>query len=1000
MKLIRAILSRPMTVFLVLFAIVVFGVSSILGMPLEYLPDMNMPMEMVMVTWGGADADSIERLVTEPIEVTCETLTDVNTISSTTYDNYTMVQISYNYGVNLDDAYMELKAAMDNLAAELPDGCDDPTIMEISLSSQTTMSVSASAPEGVDVQAYLDDTVTPALERISGVARIEISGARNEYLRLVLDEAALDQYGLSISEVGAAIAAADFDMPLGNVTMGTQDIALSAYGSIDLATPGLRDLPIQTHSGESVRLEDLTSFFNLYREDADSISRYNGQDSVLINITKQDSASTVTVCREVENVLNQFAGEGISFQVINSEADSIMDTLSEIINTLITGVVLTMAVLLLFFGSIKASLIVGVSMPLSILLSVILLSLAGFSMDLMTGTAMIIAIGMIVDNSIVILESCIRSQENGLDFKEAAVQGTSEMFLSILAGTLTTVVVYVPLAMAQGMSGQMAAPLSWTISLTLLSSLLCAVVVVPLIFMLVRPTVRQDIPINRFLAKLSGFYQRVMPGLLKHPARVVVVAVAFFAASIALASQMEFVIFPSNYDGSIQLEADFRSGTRLEVMDEQIRELETALLNDDNFDNVTLEISGNTASFTAYAADSCTRSSVQAAEEYLQRFGDRPGMVLTVSPSSSGGMSSMMDTGNTVDVTLVADDLSLLEDGASVVEEAMAQIPGVLQVHNEFNQSRVQGRLVLDARKVQNAGMTQAQTAAQIRYYLSGMTAAQIDYGDETYDIILEYPEGRYSDISLLMDQSITSPTGRSVTISDVASIDYTTTLPSISRQDGQFITTITASTTETAKYDAGRAVNRLMAQLSLPAGVSQGTSAMDQMSNDEISNFSSTLLTAVFLVFLVMAIQFNSPRLSIMIMLCIPFSLIGSFGMLYLSGAPMSLLGMMGFLMLIGIAVNNGIYLVDGANALRRTMPLGQALIQAGITRLRPILMTTLTTMISMVPMLFSSDSSMGMMKEMAYIIIGGLAASTILAMFLMPPFYLLIRRERAEDL
>lgn len=397
MKLVQTALRRPVSTFLIVFTILLFGVSSLFGMPMAYMPDMEMPMELVMITWAGTDADSMERLVTEPVEDACETLTDVNTITSTTYDNYMMVQIQYNYSVDLDDAYMELKAAMDNLSNDLPEGCGDATILEISMTSQATMSISANA-------------------------------------------------------------AADLDMLVGSVTVGTQDIALSASGRLDIDSADLRELPIQTRSGQIIRLEDVTTFFNLYREEADSISRYNGQESILLEITKSKSASAVTVCHTVEDMLEQYADGSVTFEAISSEADNIIDSLLEVVKTLAIGVVLTMLVLLIFFGDLRACLIVGCSMPLSVLLAVIALCQLGFAFDMMTGTSLVIAIGMIVDNSIVVLESCFRANERGLEFRDAVLQGTREVMMSVFAGTLTTVVVYIPLAMADGMPGQMAGP--------------------------------------------------------------------------------------------------------------------------------------------------------------------------------------------------------------------------------------------------------------------------------------------------------------------------------------------------------------------------------------------------------------------------------------------------------------------------------------------------------------------------------------------------------------
>ena len=982
MKLIRLILRRPTSVILMILAVVVFGSASLTGMPLEYMPDMEMPMELVMVTWPGADADSIDRLVTQPIEDECETLSDIDSVNSYSFDNYAMLQLTYKYGVDMDEVYSDLKNSMDNLMPTLPDDCEDPLIMELSADFMPTMILSAVAPDGMDAASYLNDTVVPVIESVGGVAQVDVTGAQDEYLRIVLDEAALQQYRLSISAVGSAIAAADFDMPVGDVTLGTQDIALGVYGSVDV-NADFRNLPIQTPSGQMVTLGDLCTFFNVYEKDAENLSRYNGGDSVMLSVTKQDSAATVDVCEDVMEILDRYSVDGLSFEVIYNEADSIMETLGEVLNTLIIGIILTMLVLFLFFGDLRASLIVGISMPLSILLAVILLNFAGFAIDLMTGTSLIIAIGMIVDNSIVILESCMRSRENGLDFREAAVEGTSTMLMSTLAGTLTTVVVYIPLAMAQGLVGMMSGPLSWTILLTMLSSFLSAVVVVPLAFVWLKPKAKEELPINRLLARFRTFYRRVMPGLLHHPGKVVSVGAACFLAAILLTSQMEFVLMPDNYDGSVSLEATFRSGTKLSVMDERIQDLEDALLEDPNFEKVTLSASENTATFTAYAVDGCKRSSEAAVEEYTNRFGGSPGMDLAVTPTSGdSSMGAMTGGGNTKAVTLVADSLDILEQGAAQVADVMGQVPGVIRVANEFDQSRVKGRLVVNSQKAQALGTTESAVAMQVYYLLNGMTATTLDdYGDSDaeYDVVLEYPEGKYDDITTLLDYPIA-------------------TLPSITRQDGQYSVTITATTTDTAKYTAASAIDGAVRELTLPEGVSVGTGSLDSTTEEATQSVSTALLSAIFLVFLVMGIQFDSPKLSIMVMLCIPLSLVGSIGLMFLSGRPMSILGLMGFLMLVGIAVNNGIYLVDGTNQLRQTMPLGEALVEAGTTRLRPILMTTLTTIISMVPMIFSTDSGMSMMKDMAYIIIGGLVASTVLAMFLMPAFYLLIRRENTD--
>ena len=998
MRFFETILRRPVSVVLSIVAILVFGGAAVLEMPLEYMPDMEMPMQLVMITWPGADADSVERLVAQPLEDECQALSNIDSVNSYSYDNYTMLQLTYKYSTDMDDAYTEVKNTVDNMMNQLPDDCGDPVIMELSADYMPTLTVSAVAPDGVNVTSYLNDVVVPAVESVEGVATVSVSGTREEYLRIVLDEAKLRQYYLSINAVGAAIAAVDFDMPVGDVTLGSQKIALGVYGNIE-AGPDLRNFPIQTPTGQIITLRDISRDINIHRVEAESISRYDGNDSVMLNMTKQDSASTVAVCNDMMKILDRLEAEdGMGFEVVYSEADSILQTLGEVAKTLAMGVLLTMLVLFIFFGDIRASLVVAISIPLSVLVAIILLNFAGYAIDLMTGTALIIAIGMIVDNSIVILESCFRAREEGLNFHDAAVHGARTMVMSTLAGTLTTIVVYLPLAMAEGMTGMMSAPLSWTVLLTMLSSFLSAIIVVPLAFTKFKPVAKEKLLVNRLLERFKHFYARVMPGLLRHPLRVISVGVVCFAFSLFLLSQMEFVLMPNNYDGSISLKATFRSGTKLEVMDESVQSLEQTLMEDENFGKVTLSISDNTATFTAYASENCLRSSEEAVEEYTQRFGQLPGMDVEVTPTGAMDMTSMMGGSNSKTVTLVGDDLGSLSEGAKLVEQSIGQIPGVLKISNAFDASRVKGRVVINSQKALSMGSSEAAVAMQIYYLLNGMTATTVDYGDAEYDVVLEFPKGKYEDIVNLLDYSMPTQSGRYIVLGDIAQVEYITTLPIITRQDGKYMVTVSATTTEAAKYTAEHAIDAAVAQIAFPEGVSQSASTMDSMTDTETRHIVKALLSAIFLVFLVMAIQFDSGRLSIMVMMCVPLSLIGSIGFVYLTGRPMSLIGLMGFLMLVGIAVNNGIYLVDGTNQLRRTMPLGEALVRAGTTRLRPILMTTLTTIISMVPMIFSHDSGMSMMKDMAYIIIGGLLASTVLAMFLMPAFYLVIRGERVD--
>lgn len=996
MKYLKTVLNRPVSAILIIIAIIVFGISSLFNIQMEYFPDIEMPMELVYVTYPGADADSIEKLVTEPIEDIGETLTGINSITSSSYENYATIQFTYEYGTDLDDAYMELKQALDNIVDDLPDSCNTPMIMELSLSSDATISIAAESTGGNDIQDYVNDTIVPKLESLNGVAQVDVSGAQEKYLKIVLNEEKMEQYNLSITSVASCIAGADFELPIGNMDIGSQEIGVSAHTDIDWQTD-LQRIAIETGSGKLIHLSDIADFMNLSETEADSISRFNGSESMLIDVSKKSSSGTVSVCNKVKETLKELKTDGIEFKVIHSTADDIVDTLIEVLKTLLIGVLFTMLVLFLFFGDVRASLIVGSSMPLSIMMAMTLLSFMGVSFDLMTGTGMIIAIGMIVDNSIVVLESCFRMKEKESDFKTAAIQGVRVMLLSILASTITTIVVYAPISITSGLSGQMNQSLCFSVIFTMLASLLSAVTVVPLFFTLVKPVEKKDLFINRILARLGKGYKKIITKLLHRPKRTVMVAVLLVVFSLGLATQLNFDMFPSNFDGSIQVEATFRSGTKLEVMDESIQSIEQELSKDENFESVDLEISGNVANITAYSSDECKRDSEEAVEYYTELFKDITNMDIAVTPTGvTSGLASLMSTGNNVSITLVGDDIDILKKGASMVEDTLTQIPGVLNIKNDFSQNETNIRIMIDQQKAMNAGLLPATVASQIYYILNGVTATTIEQDDEEYDVKLKYPEGKYDYTANLMDKTITAGDGSHIALSDVANVEYTNILNTINRQDKKFTTTVTATTASEGKYEIASAINKAVGDIQFPDGVWQAESAVDKSLKEEMGNMGVAIMTAVFLVFLVMAVQFESVRLSVMVMLCIPFSLVGSFGLMFLSGSPLSMMAMMGFLMLIGMVVNNGILLVDSTNQLRETMPLEDALVQAGLTRLRPILMTTLTTVLSMLPMVISGNSGMAMMQGMGYVIIGGLCTSTLLAMFLMPPFYLIIKGEK----
>ena len=1000
MGLTKLAMRRPVSTALVVLALVVFGLTSVMSFKLELTPDMELPMLLVYTVYPGADPKSVEELVTKRVEDAGAELGGVTSYTSQSAENMSMVMFQYEYGTDLDDAYAKLRSALDTARILMPDDANEPVVLEMSIDQVETMDISVTAVGDSDVLSYVNDTMVPELENLSGVASVSVSGGRENYIKVEVNPQAMKQYGVTMSGIAQTIAAMDFTVPAGSVSQGTQDIAVSSSTDIS-GVVQIQNIPITTARGQVLPLSELATVSE-GKLQASGVSRSNGQEDINIAVTKKKSYGTVDVTRSVERTLEQLqqGNDAVEINVIYNASDSIISSLSSVGNTLVLGVILSMLVLFLFFGDLRASLIVGSSMPISLFATMIGMNMMGFTFNVVTLGALVIAIGMMVDSSIVVLESCFRFKDETDDYRDAAVRGTGFVTASIIASTVTTVVVYFPLATMNGLSGQLFSELGLTIIMAMLMSLVVAMTIIPLLFARFKPKEKKELPINKFLRLVNRGYEKFLLKILHKKILVCLVSVALLAGAFALVTNMPTELMPAMDEGAFAITASFRSGTKLSTIEEKTRFLEELAEADENIERYSYRISGNAATLTAYLADDAAVSTDEAIESYTRQLQDMAGMDISIS-SSDASMTSMMDTG--IEIDLVGRDLEALKTTAREVEEKLKTIPGVLQVSSDVADVSTQIDVVIDPLKSMSIGMAPVQVAGELYNALSGVEAATMTRDGEEYSVRLEYPEGEYETMNDLMNMTLTSAYGTQVPLSELAEAEYTDAPVTLTRVDGMYQVAVSASTTAAARFTAQDAADRAVEQMVFPRGVSRATSTLDQMMIDEFTAIVTAIFVAVFLIFLVMAMQFESPRFSIMVMLSIPFALIGSFGLLYITGSTLSMVSLMGVLMLVGIVVNNGILYVDTVNKLREEIPLENALVQSGQMRLRPILMTTLTTILSMVPMALGIGEGSVMMQGMALIIIGGLVASTVLILMLLPTFYLLIdkrsRKERRQE-
>ena len=986
-RLTRLVLKRPVSTLLAVLALFVFGFSSLMGLRLELMPDMEMPMKIVYTVYPGADSESVDDLVTSIIEDKAGSLSGVKSITSRSMENVSMVLLQYDYDQNVNDAYLDLRAALDQVKGDLPDDAQDTMIIEMNMDSMPSISYSVSTTDGTDALAFVKQDVVPELEALSTVAQVTVSGGQEQHIKVELNRDEMNQYGLDMISIAQYMKASDFTIPLGSVDQGSQSISVISTADTD-TVQALRKIPLRTATGSLIQLSDVADVEWAVKE-ADSIARYNGEDTVTVSMTKNQSASTIGMVNSVKETMNdiQEQNDNIVVAATYDASDMIMKSLSSVGSTLALGVILSMIVLFIFFGDWKASIIVGCSMPISLLMTVIVMSMMGFSLNIMTLGGLVIAIGMMVDSSSVVIESCFRANDRVPDFSEAALQGTTEVVASIVASTITTVVVYLPLCFSGGMTGQIFMQLGLTIVFSMVASLISAITLVPLFFKLYKPTQKKELRLNVFLDKVKEKYDHVERKLLHKKKTCLLAAVLLLVASFWILSMTNIVSMPTMDEGMISVTATFRPGTRVEVVNEQIVQIEDLVAADENVESYTLTASAGSATISATLKDDRKMTTQEVVDQWVQDTKNVSDMQLDITMSSSMSMGSSM-TGSGATLTVGSVNLEDVKDASEMIQDAAWNIPGVLNVSTDAGASTTQLRVVVDPLSAMSHGLTPTQVGGLLYSTLSGSTAMTVTSDGEEYDVDLTFPEGTYDNATQLLDTEVAG-----VPLSEMATLEYTDAAQTIMKMDGKYTVTVSATCLSDDKADIQDAMDEFLDTLDLPDSVGEAETMMDKMQDDMFGDMGKAIATALFLVFLVMAMQFESPKFSLMVMLSIPFSLIGAFGLVFLSGTDFSMVGLMGVLTLVGTVVNNGILYVDGVNMLRRRMDIEDALIESGKTRLRPILITTLTTIISMTPSALGiGGESAVMMQGMALVIIGCLVASTLLILLLMPVFYLMV--------
>ena len=991
----RLVLKRPVTVFMALLCLIVFGISSVFNADLEQMPDTDQPMMIVMANYSGTSPEDMDELVTKPIEDQVSTLEGVKSMTSNTSEGRSMIMLEYEYETDMDEAYENLKQGLDRIRS-LPDDVE-PSVMRMNNNANANIMLSVAHHSQENLYDYVDQVVVPEFERLTTVAEVETMGGSSEYIRVELMSDRMEQYQVTMNNITSAMSNANLSYPSGDAVSGNLELSVSTMTEND-TLEDLLQVPILTSSGKMVYLKDIADIYYT-EEQRGGVSRYNGQETISLSITKQQSSTAMALSEEVKEAITALENSDadLEIRVARDEADSILDSLQDVAVTMVLAVLISMMIIFVFFGDFKASLIVGSSIPTSILLSLIVMTQMGFSLNVITMSGLVLGVGMMVDNSIVVLESCFRAMDSAQDkgalgYAKAALEGTGIVVQSIIGSTITTCVVFIPLVFLNGMTGQMFGSMGYTIVYCMCASLLSAMSVVPLTYMLYKPRERDRAPMSRPVGSLQKLYRRMMPLLLRHKVIVMGISVALIAATLVLAGGMESELMTADDTGTISVSIETRPGLLSELANEMLERAEAIVAGHEDVESYMLRYNNASGSITAYLKDNRKMSTDEIVSQWEREMVDIDNCTIEVSASRS---MSFMGRSRGYEAILQGTQYEELQEVSNRIVKELTGRDDVMNVHSSIENTAPVVAIRVDPVTSAAEGLTASQIGSMVKQYLDGQEIATLEIDGQEISVRAEYPEEEYRTVPQVEQMILKKPSGGLVALTDVAEVYFRDSPASIRKSDKAYQVTITAD------YIRGNVQAQLDSEEvnpNLTGTITRGTNSRDRMMQEEFSGLYRAIAIAVFLVFVVMSAQFESPKFSFMVMTTIPFSLVGSFGLLKMTGVTISMTSILGFLILVGTVVNNGILYVDTVNQYRLSMPLEEALIEAGATRLRPILMTSLTTILSMIPMAMAIGSSGSTTQGLAIVDIGGLTAGVLVALFILPVYYALMngRKQR----
>ncbi|HVS14129.1 MAG TPA: efflux RND transporter permease subunit [Thermoanaerobaculia bacterium] len=1014
---------RPVGIAMLYLCVAVLGVVAARQLAVDLMPEVDMPQVSVTTTYIGVAPEEIESLITRPIEQALSTIEGIERLDSTSAEGLSRVQARFTWGKDLDEAINDIREKVDRVRGVLPIDADPPSIFKFNLSDMPVAFLGLSGDGDVRRMRYLaDEVLSRRLERVPGVASVDVRGGRVREIQVLLDPSRLSALGITPREVTAALSRENRNVSAGDMIETGREVLIRSVGELD-SIADIADTVVTTRSGRPVFVHDLGRVEDTFRELRNELW-IDGERGMRMFVRKQSGANTIEVVdalRAEVSALNEEFGGTVRISMLYDSADFIRHAVSNVERGALYGAFLAVVVLLVFLRDWRATVVIGTAIPISVLATVALMYFNGYTLNVISLGGIALGIGMLVDSSIVVLENIHRKLKDGLAPLAAAIEGTREVSLAILAGTLTTLAVFVPVVFIAGFAGVFFKEMAVVVSFALLCSLAVALTLIPAAsarWLSGQHREARDpfhlLPsITRVLRGLDAWYGVTLERLLRNPARVILVSITLLALSLALLPLIPFELMPESDEGRYSVNVEMPVGTPVQTTIGVMEQLELKLrgaLREGELSHVITTAgpesswrpaSGNQGSMDVMLVPVSERE--RGVEDIIQATreatADTPGAEIRIFPSSGNMMMRMMrGGGERLAVEIRGHDLETADRLAQSVVAAISEVPGVEHPRVDRESGQMERRLSYDRKRLAELGLAGSDIADSVEHYVLGRVATRYREGGEEHDVRIQLaPEARER-LEQLPQLPIVTAGGQVVPLGSITRVAERLGPSSISRQDQQRIVRITAGLGDRPFGEVVADVEERLAGVEVPFGFTVGLGGELAEQQKVFVDLMVGVGLALFLVFTVMAIQFESLVQPLVIMTSVPFALIGVFLALALTGTTLNMNSFLGLIVLVGIVVNNAIVLIDYVNRLRRehAVPLLDALIQAGQRRLRPILMTSLTTALGLLPLAIGLGEGSEIQAPLARVVVGGLLTSTLITLAFVPALYLLVERRR----